>query len=118
MSILRKRLTYWLALALVLSLVINFSRDIIRLLKNRERIDQAKEKLQKTETEHQQLKMQKNSFQTEEFIEREARNKLFMGKEGEVVVLLPEELKALEEEKLEVEEKELSIWRQWLELFW
>lgn len=119
MSILKKRIYYWLAIIFSLILIINFSKDLWQLLGRRDRINQAEEKLTEAKIDNQELKAQKNQYQQEEFFESEARNKLLMAKEGEVVVILPEELKDLKDEVVEqTEPVELPVWRQWLEIFW
>lgn len=48
------------------------------------------------------------------FIEEEARNKLFMVKPGESVVVVPE---VPHKTELKVSEKPLPTWQQWWELF-
>jgi len=98
--------------------MINFSKDLIRLLGRKDRIDQVEEKLAEVKKDNQELKTQKNHYQQEEFFEAETRNKLLMAKEGEVVVILPEELKELKDEVIKtIKPIKFPIWRQWLEIF-
>jgi cell division protein FtsB len=118
MSIGKRRFLYWLAIIISLMLIVNFSKDLFTLLGRKDRIDQAEKRLAEVKQKNQELKIQKNQYQQEEFFESEARDKLLMAKEGEVVVILPEELKDLKDEALIiVKPLQLPVWQQWLEIF-
>jgi cell division protein FtsB len=98
-------------------LIINLTRDIYRLYRVRERIENTGEKLAQVEQENQELKEQKKYYQSDEFLEKEIRDKLQMSKPGEQIVLLPQNI-GQKENGEEVEEKqEKQTWQKWLELF-
>lgn len=104
---------------IIASLLVNLSRNIYRLLKSQDRLRLANEQLVEAQQDNQELKWKKRFFDTDEFIEQEARNKLFMAKEGEMIVVLPEGLRDLPEEQSAINSGlVLPIWRQWLDLFW
>ncbi len=63
--------------------------------------------------ENQRLKSALSYSQTPEFIEKEARDKLFMVKAGEQKVLIPKESEGQKEAKKE----NLPNWKQWWNLF-
>jgi len=118
MSILKSKWSYWLLIVLVTSLIVNLSRSLIRIWQSQAHLKKAEEALIEAQKENQELKQQKALLQTQDFIEEEARNKLFMAKEGEMVVLLPEEIEFLQDEARPViKVEDLAVWRQWLELF-
>jgi len=119
MSIFNKKIYYWLMVFFGLILIINFSKDTIRLFKRTDRIEEAEKQLEEVEKKKRRLKKQKDMLKKEEFFESEARNKLFMAKEGEYLVILPEELKNLKEEVIPPSSKieNSPNWRQWFELF-
>jgi len=100
-----------------IGLIISLSRDILRLLKVDDRIDQARLKVERLEKEQTELEAKKTFFESEVFVEQQARNKLNLSKEGEVVVVLPpnvEELVGYEELQ---KSPETPNWKQWLNLF-
>ncbi len=80
------------------------------------RLQEAKAELLHVEKENAELKIRLEEVKTPEFMEREAREKLGYGKEGEVVVVVPEEeIKKLQKEA-EVESSEPN-WRLWWNLY-
>jgi len=101
-----------------LGLIVNLSRDIIRLVESLNQVKRVEEQTREIETKRQALLNKKDYYQTEEFIEEEARNKLNMTKPGETIVILPENLKAaLGQEETSQQNEESPNWKQWWELF-
>ncbi len=74
----------------------------------------AKKDLDREKQENQQLKTELSYVKSQEFIEEEARNKLFMVKPGEAGVIVPQELI---KEKIVKKEMALPNWQKWLNLF-
>lgn len=69
------------------------------------------------EAENRRLEEEKAQRETDNFLEKEARDKLKMVKEGERLVVLPETLPVLGAETGATPRAVLPVWRQWLELF-
>ncbi len=63
------------------------------------------------------LKAKLEYLQTQEFIEREARQKLSLGQESDTLYLLPE-VPNLSKLKSSPESENIAVWQQWLNLFW
>jgi len=65
------------------------------------------------------LQQEKQYRESKDFLEKEIRNKLMMGKKDEIMVVLPEEVrqKIASESINKVEKEEVPVWRQWWELF-
>lgn len=83
-------------------------------------LEQAQRELESLEKEYGQLLEKRAEVESDEFVEREARDKLGLAREGEVVVVLPSDeilrrLVPVEQEEVFV--GELPIWRQWVEMF-
>ena len=74
-----------------LGLAIKTGLNVIRLVKNGERVKQAQIEVDQAKAENQQLKDRLAEVQSPEFIEKEAREKLGLGKPGEEVIILPQQ---------------------------
>lgn len=84
------------------------------ILKEREAVRAQKE------LENTQLKKQLLQSKTDFFVEQEARNKLGLGKEGEVTILLPKSDPTPMKANDEAEDREISQepnWKKWWRLF-
>ena len=113
-----KKAVKWILLALGIYLIVNLSRNVWRLKKAGGRIEEREKRLRVLEDERRRLLQEKRLLESEEFIEKEARDKLFMAKEGEVVVILPKEVEELKEKEVEKgREEELANWQKWVRLF-
>lgn len=115
----KKRLVSLVILILGIGLIINLSRDILRLLRAGDQIRLAETRIEELEREREELGELREYYQSEEFIEEEARNKLNMAREGETVVILPPNVRELVGRKgSEVSQQEqLPNWKKWWELF-
>jgi cell division protein FtsB len=89
--------------------------------KSSERIDKARLNLERVKKENSELKSALGLIKSDLYIEKQARDKLGLAKENEVVLVLPsEEIVKSFSTKREVEEGfELPDpnWEQWLKLF-
>ncbi len=112
-----KRIISFTILIVGLSLIINLSRDIWRLSKSGNQIKVAQEKAKTLEKEHQDLLEKQKYYQSDEFVEEEARNKLGMSKPGETVVILPPNLSQVLGHSQAQALPEIPNWQQWWQLF-
>ena len=72
-----------------LTLAVKLSFNIYRIWRAGDRITAARVKLEQVQKEQAELKKQLAWVQSPEFIEKEAREKLGYGKDGEIIVILP-----------------------------
>ncbi len=109
----------FLLLALSLFLIFNFSKNLWQWPQARKRLEETQKKLQALKLKNWQLQQEKKRRESPEFIEEEIRNKLLMTKEGETIVVLPEEIfpKVASASVNQEEKTEKPAWRQWWELF-
>lgn len=104
------------AILIILGLLLAFrlGANIWRIWKAGERVDSARIELETAKKEQEELKKRLAEVQTSEFVEREARDKLGFGREGEVILVLPQD----EETTSQVQESQTSSnWRQWWDLY-
>lgn len=107
-----KKIIY-ISTVLFLLLVINgLSRSIYDLWTKRDVVSEARKDLEKEKAENQELKKDLSRVKTKEFIEEEARNKLFLTKPDEKVVIIPVASKSAEKK-----EAPKPNWQKWAELF-
>ena len=111
------RLISTFLLILGLYLIVSLSRNIFSLIKKGEEIKEESLKVEKLKAENAKLKEQLEYTTSSEFIEKEARDKLGLAKEGEQVVILPENVEKLVLSSEEEKEEELPNWKKWYRLF-
>lgn len=98
-----------------LLLIANLSSSIRFFLKRDDLFLEKEKKIAELKKEHQQLSAELKKVKSKEFIEKEAREKLNMGKPGEVIVILP---KLQEHKDLKTQEQEeMPNWQKWYNLF-
>ena len=109
-----KRFIKYLILFGGLALIISLSKNILRLLKASEEIKITEQKFQELKQNNQELKAQLHYYQSDEFVEQEARNKLNMSRPNEVVIVLPFN----PSEKLHrPDHHDPPNWQKWWQLF-
>lgn len=118
----KNKLLNWLIIIVGLILIVNISRSILDLSGRNKIVEEAELRVNKKEEENAILRDKYYEVTRDEYIEEVAREKLGLGKEGEVVVVLPKSIK--EDDSIlgqaEGDEKQTEpqpVWRQWAELF-
>ncbi len=110
--------------AIILFFLIIFSislvNEMMRKVEIQNEIDSLEKQVQELEDNNSELEVMINYFQTEEFIEKEARTKLGYKKVGESVVSVPKGQNYNLDYSIE-ENKNLSVnkenWQLWLDYF-
>jgi cell division protein FtsB len=115
-----KRSLRFIFIVLLVFLVISLIRNIMKISQVGKRIDEASLRVEKLKEENLQLSERLDEVQSELYIESELRDKLGLAKEGETILVLPEEdiVRSLAP-KLSQEEEILPDpnWKKWLKLF-
>ena len=110
-----KKLYYGLITLILVSLIVNFSGKAFGLWRSGGKIEEKRRALAALEKENWELKRQKEEVESPRFIEQEAREKLGLGKAGEVVVVLPP-IKTVPKEDL-ASKNEVQNWKKWWQFF-
>lgn len=103
-----------------LILVSSLIKSVKRIREGQALIKKNEARLEKIKQENTKLADQLEIIQSQEYLEKELRNKLGLVREGEIVVVLPEAeiLKKLAPQIPEEEEiKPKPNWLKWVELF-
>lgn len=101
--------------------VLSAARSVSNLVSSRNRVSLAEDRLEAVQKEQENLKDELAEAQSEYFAEKQARDKLGLAREGEIVIVLPEEdlLRRLSPRVVEDESTELlePNWVKWANLF-
>lgn len=84
-----KRGRDWLIIILGSIVAVRLAGNVWSLNKSGRLVKQAEKELAEAKKENDNLKKRWEEVQSEEFIEKEAREKLGLGKEGETIIILP-----------------------------
>lgn len=107
---------FFLATIIILLIIIqNLIVSIYDLWSKRDIVAKASQTLENEKKKNQQLKAKLEEVENAEFIETEARNKLFLVKPGEQEVIIPDEL--VEKKEVKKSEKKVENWEKWFSLF-
>ena len=105
---------------LVVLLLISTVRNIGRVISIRKQVEVERQKVEKMQADNAKLQTQIAEAQGQDFIEKQIRNKLGLTKEGEAMVVLPDEsiVRSLAP-SLTSEEETLPDpnWKKWQKLF-
>jgi cell division protein FtsB len=111
----------YLLIFIFLLMFISLIRNILRVVESNKRIEKAQDQVEKLKKENEELEEKLAVTKSEGFIEKQLRDKLGLAKEGEIVIVLPDE-KILETLAPSLEEEEETLpdpnWKKWLKLFY
>lgn len=108
-----KRILYLAAIIILLLIINGLAHSIYDLWSKKDLITEANRKLKAEELRNQKLKGELSYVQTQEFIESEARNKLFLAKPGEKEVIIPPVIQKDNPKS----QPQKPNWQKWWELF-
>ena len=77
----------------------------------------AKEDIQKQETENKEFKKKLEMVKKPQFFEEEARNKLFLAKPGEGIIVLPEDVLNSSMSGKKESQDNRQNWQKWWDMF-
>jgi cell division protein FtsB len=114
--------TYSNIVFIVISLLMlaSLSRNIIKVREAKERLKEKEENIEKIKGENEELNQRADVFKSEEFIEKQLRDKLGLAKEGETIIVLPDEETIRKFAPSDEKEEEIlpdHNWKKWFKLF-
>jgi cell division protein FtsB len=109
-----KKISFIIVVLVLVLIINNLVASIWDIWQKKDVVSQAQKELSRQKAENMRLKSALSYAQTPEFIEKEARDKLFMIKEGEQKVLLPQE--SGNPQELSKRNNDPN-WKKWLKLF-
>lgn len=108
-----KRLIFIISVIVLLLAINGLIGSIFDLLHKENVLTQAQKQLEMEKLKNQKLKADLSYVQTDQFIEEEAHNKLFLVKPSEQEVLLP----SAPVQNAAKASKQVPNWQKWLNLF-
>lgn len=112
-----KRILFFTVTAIAILSMVHSVESVYSLWQKRDIILQMQKQVQSDQEENKKLKQQLQETSQSGFVEEEARNKLFMVKPGEKMVLIPSSLIASSSGGMSVPSGSVSSWQQWWNLF-
>ena len=107
-----KKVLFLTIVVILLIIINNLVRSIYDIWQKKDLVTEGEKTLSFQKQENQRLKSALSYSKTDEFIERQARDKLFMIKTGEQRILLSKDTEEVQEKK-----EKLPNWKQWWNLF-
>jgi len=104
----------------IIILTFSLIRNIIRVLNVRDRIREEEKKVEILRKEKEELEKKVIDAESDAYIEKQLRDKLGLAKEGEIILVLPEDEILRKIAPIVQEEVDFlpdSTWKKWLKLF-
>lgn len=112
-----KKAIFIITVIILLLAIKDLSTSIYDIWHKKDFVSQAEKELEFQKKENQRLKSELSYSNTQEFVEKEARDKLFMAKEGEQKVIVPSEQNESSKDSLKEKENNTPNWKKWWNLF-
>ena len=111
----KPNLLLFLAVLVSIVLVVNSSKRILNLRTTSQQVKESEAQLENLRKDNEKLKEELKYKKSNEFAEKEIRDKLGLAREGEAVVILPKE----EDQQVTIDRQQLTKpnWRKWRDLF-
>ena len=111
----------YLLIFIFLLMFVSLIRNVLRVVESNKRIEKAQDRVEKLKKENEELEEKLAVTKSEGYIEKQFRDKLGLAKEGEIVIVLPDE-KILGTLAPSLEEEEETLpdpnWKKWLKMFY
>lgn len=115
-----KRYSGIIAISFLLILFISFFRNLTKSMQIQKRIENEEKKVEELKKENEELRAEREKVLSDVYIEKQIRDKLGLAKEGEYIVVLPEEEILRKLVPKQEEEKEIlpdPNWKKWVNFF-
>lgn len=111
-----KKIAFFVILIASFFVINNMIHSIFALWQKDQLVVSAQKELEEEKRKNQELKKQLAVVQKSQFVEEEARNKLFLAKPGESLVILPT-IQPVEKRTQNTSHDAKANWQQWWEFF-
>ena len=113
---------YFRYIMILVAVVFIFSLmgNIVKIRNINSRVERAQERVDKLKAENAELEIRVGEVKNDFFVEKKLRDSLGLAKEGEIVIVLPDEdvlRKLAPKGESKVEELPEANWEKWIEIF-
>lgn len=108
-----RRYIYIITIVVLLLVINGLAHSIYDIWNKRDIVSDANRQLSQEKLKNQKLKAELSYVQTKGFVEEEARNKLFLSKPDEKVIIVPQASQSAGEKR----EVQIVNWQKWWKLF-
>ncbi len=112
-----KRIIFIIIFLVAIFIIKSLVSSIYTLWHKKDLITEAKRELSLEKKRNQDLKDKLSVVQSPQFIEEQARNKLFLSKPNEQEIIIPKDLLKITDSQDVKPQKEAPNWKKWLNLF-
>ncbi len=112
-----KKAIYLIIFLISLYIINSFVHSIYNLSQKKYLIINTREELEREKEEHARLTNELTLVKRQDYIEEEARNKLFLVQPGETLVVIPSPPQISSEAEKRENIDHLPIWKQWVYTF-
>jgi len=110
-----KKIIYIISIAVLLVIINNLVHSIYDLWHKQDLLTTAQKSLDLEKAKNQKLKAELSYVQSDQFVEEQARDRLFMSKPGEQDIIIPKDL--IQPEKNQPKPDIRPNWQRWFDLF-
>ncbi|HEX8931837.1 MAG TPA: septum formation initiator family protein [Patescibacteria group bacterium] len=111
-----KKIVFFSIIIISLFIINSFLNSIYSLWQKNDLVVKARQDLEKEKKENGALKSKLSEVKNPQFVEEEARDKLFLAKPGETIVFLPAASKDLASQNVKKQDSRPN-WRKWWDVF-
>lgn len=112
-----KKIVFFAIIIISIFVINNFIHSIYNLWQKNDLLVRAKKDLENEKKENEELKRRLEEVKEPSFVEEEARNKLFLAKPGEGIVILPTDVLSSTSSNQRTPEDTRSNWQKWWDTF-
>ncbi|MBI4099809.1 septum formation initiator family protein [Candidatus Microgenomates bacterium] len=109
----QKRFLRWLIIIVSFYLIVTTSQAIVDLWRSGDKLTNRERELAALQVQQQELTKQKKRVESQDYLEKVARNELGMSKPGEEIIIVPPELLA---QSPEASPDATPNWEKWMKL--
>ncbi len=112
-----KKIVYFSIIILSFFVINSFLHSIYNLWQKNDLIVKAKQDLEKEKKDNEELKKKLADVKKPGFVDEQARNKLFLAKPGEGIIVMPTDVLASTSSEVKKSEDTRPNWLKWWQLF-
>ena len=112
-----KKILFLIIIIISIFIIKNFIFSIYSLWQKQDLVTTAQKQLEEEKKKNKDFKNQASMAKSPQFVEEQARNKLFLVKPGENQVILPKDAVKNKENQSNDRQKNIPNWQKWFNLF-